>query len=89
MSNPSGPDPAGPSPPGPNPDPDEVSQDNPRICQCWHVQLSAIRRAIDAGARTVRAIGEQTRAGTGCGTCRFDLEELLAEAGSKDPDAGD
>ena len=79
--------------PQPDPQPaedqtlDEPGPDNPRICHCWHVQLRRIEAAIDAGATTVQAIGAVTRAGTGCGTCRFDLEELLeARAGGKRPD---
>ncbi|HLU40447.1 MAG TPA: (2Fe-2S)-binding protein [Planctomycetota bacterium] len=36
--------------------------------------------AIAAGATTLDELQRRTRAGTGCGTCRFDLLQLLGEA---------
>jgi bacterioferritin-associated ferredoxin len=44
------------------------------------VDLATIRTAIDAGAESIAEIQDATRACLGCGTCRFDLYELLAEA---------
>jgi bacterioferritin-associated ferredoxin len=44
------------------------------------VGLATIRTAIDAGAESIAEIQNVTRACLGCGTCRFDLYELLAEA---------
>jgi assimilatory nitrate reductase catalytic subunit len=35
--------------------------------------------AIAAGAEDVAALGQATRAGTGCGTCKVELERLLRE----------
>jgi len=35
--------------------------------------------AIDEGATTVEAVGDATRAGTGCGGCQDYIEDLLCE----------
>lgn len=60
----------------PEPDPDE----DPRICYCMKVHRQTLLAAIRAGADTVEALRQATRAGTGCGTCRSELLELLQEA---------
>lgn len=54
-------------------------QCSPRVCYCMHVHEATIRRAIRAGATDLAALSAATRAGTGCGTCRFDLIEILSE----------
>lgn len=48
------------------------------ICNCNKVTDRAIREAIDAGANSVAAIGEVTKAGTGCGSCKTELGQLLS-----------
>ena len=65
-------------------DPD-AETDDPRVCFCMKVPLSVLRRAIAEGARTVGELSERTGAGTGCGTCRFDLFELLAREPAPPP----
>jgi assimilatory nitrate reductase catalytic subunit len=57
----------------------DMAEDGPRICVCMKVPLEILLRAIRDGARSVEDLGEATRAGTGCGTCRTDLEQLLRE----------
>jgi nitrite reductase (NADH) large subunit len=47
------------------------------ICNCHKVSEEAIVACIEAGCDSVDAVGEQTRAGTGCGSCRSDLAELV------------
>lgn len=49
----------------------------PRICVCMKVHVKTLLRAIRDGALSVEDLREATRAGTGCGTCRTDLEQLL------------
>ncbi|MEM7201426.1 MAG: (2Fe-2S)-binding protein [Planctomycetota bacterium] len=50
------------------------------------VYRDTLIEAIRGGARTLRQLQEATRAGTGCGTCRIDLLDLLAdEAARQDP----
>ena len=58
-----------------------------RICYCVRVHEATILRAIAEGFRSVEAIRERTRAATGCGTCRFDLEVLLRR-GATSEDGG-
>ena len=41
------------------------------------VGLNDIAAAVRAGASTVEAIGQLTRAGTNCGSCRSEIRELL------------
>lgn len=48
------------------------------VCNCHKVTDATIAAAIADGADSVEAIGEATRAGTGCGSCRTELCQLLA-----------
>jgi NAD(P)H-nitrite reductase large subunit len=69
-------------PPAPPPGllrPDDLATD--KICYCMRVHEATLRRAIAAGARDLHTLAAWTRAGTGCGTCRIDLLELLRAAG--------
>lgn len=50
------------------------------VCVCRRVSDRAIREAVATGAMTVRAVGERTRAGTGCGGCRPVIERLILTA---------
>ncbi len=47
------------------------------ICNCHKVSQSSIREAIAAGADSVEALGVATKAGTGCGSCKNELAQLL------------
>lgn len=60
---------------------------NPRICFCMKVHRQTLLEAIRAGARTLAELQTRTRAGTGCGTCRIDLLQLLADNGHGDQEA--
>ncbi|MDB4977262.1 MAG: nitrite reductase [Myxococcaceae bacterium] len=48
-----------------------------QICNCNKVSEDAIIDAIKLGAVSVDAVGEQTRAGTGCGSCRSEISTLV------------
>jgi assimilatory nitrate reductase electron transfer subunit len=48
------------------------------VCWCNGVTVARISAAAAAGAETVECIGEETRAGTGCGGCKGRVAELLA-----------
>ncbi len=48
------------------------------VCNCQRVSESVLREAIDRGADSVAALGEVTRAGTGCGSCKSELGQLIA-----------
>ncbi|MGL4345035.1 MAG: (2Fe-2S)-binding protein [Cellulosilyticaceae bacterium] len=51
---------------------------NKMICHCKQVDYIAIRKAMIAGARTVAEIQEMTGAGTACGGCIPQIEEILS-----------
>lgn len=61
------------------------SDPDQRVCYCMRVSLRQIEAAIANGARTLAELQAVTRAGTGCGTCRFDLLDILARASVRPP----
>ncbi len=52
-------------------------------CYCTGVTREQALTAIQAGARTVEDLQRRTGACTGCGTCRWELEGLLAECAAR------
>ena len=52
--------------------------DDATVCNCNAVKAAAIRGALENGADDLPAIMAQTRAGTGCGTCKSLVKEFLA-----------
>ncbi|MEV4470091.1 FAD-dependent oxidoreductase [Nonomuraea sp. NPDC049504] len=52
------------------------------VCHCNAVSKERIRTAWLAGADTAAAIGRETHAGTGCGTCLPAIEALLGSFGA-------
>ncbi|MDD4931884.1 MAG: nitrite reductase large subunit NirB [Methylacidiphilaceae bacterium] len=61
------------------------------LCFCNGVKRGAIRQAVEGGCRSLWALGQTTRATTGCGSCKSSvaklLEELLGAAPEEDPKA--
>jgi NAD(P)H-nitrite reductase large subunit len=51
-----------------------------RICDCNDVSKAQIIDAVLSGARSVQAICDATRASTGCGSCRPEVEAIVALA---------
>jgi nitrite reductase (NADH) large subunit len=47
------------------------------ICNCNKISESRLREAIEGGAGTIEELGACTLAGTGCGSCKSDLKQLL------------
>jgi assimilatory nitrate reductase electron transfer subunit len=60
--------------------------DRATICQCNGVTKGAIHTAWQAGARSVEALADATRATTGCGTCRDTVCGLLDWLAAADPE---
>ncbi len=56
----------------------------PTICACLNVGCNTILRAIAGGARSVGELGRQLGAGTSCGSCRPELNALLAGSMQKE-----
>ena len=62
---------------------------NPRVCFCWKVHRCELQRLVREGARSLDDLAAATRAGTGCGTCRSELLQILGEIAPEPPvDAG-
>lgn len=50
------------------------------ICHCFEVSREEIEKAIrEKGLKTVEEVGECTNAGTGCGGCQVQIQEILDE----------
>ena len=60
--------------------------DDAQICNCNTVSKGRIVAAIQAGKCSIAALGQCTKAGTGCGTCQPLLGELI-DAYADDPKA--
>src|SRR6185503_12649914 len=54
--------------------------DAARICDCNNVSKAEIVEAVLKGARSVQAVCDVTRASTGCGSCRPEVEAIVALA---------
>jgi assimilatory nitrate reductase catalytic subunit len=55
-------------------------EDSPRICACFGVSRAAIRHAaVTHGLHTTADLGRHLHAGTNCGSCIPELEEILRD----------
>ncbi|HEX3875001.1 MAG TPA: molybdopterin-dependent oxidoreductase [Solirubrobacteraceae bacterium] len=64
--------------PGATPGPPVAPAASDVVCSCNAVRRGELEKAIRAGGlRTLAQVGRATRAGTGCGGCAADLEEML------------
>ncbi len=50
------------------------------VCNCNKVTEGQICEAVAQGADSVEAIGDATKAGTGCGSCRAELGQILSRS---------
>lgn len=56
------------------------NQNDVLICTCNEIYKSEIVKAIkEKGLTTVEQVGEETTAGTVCGMCQDDIQEILDE----------
>ena len=51
--------------------------DDAQICNCNGVTKAKIVAAVDNGNRSLKAICDATRAGTGCGSCKMQVQAVL------------
>jgi assimilatory nitrate reductase catalytic subunit len=59
---------------------DRTATEGPRVCACFGVSRDAVRHAVVThGLRSVGEIGELLRAGTNCGSCIPELQEILRD----------
>ena len=50
------------------------------LCRCNGVTKGTVAEAVRGGCRTGQEVSRTTRAGTGCGTCRSRIQEILDAA---------
>jgi nitrite reductase (NADH) large subunit len=60
-----------------NPRPSDAAIDRV-VCNCHKVTVAVLRDAISNGAASVEGLGATTRAGTGCGSCKTELAQLIS-----------
>ncbi len=51
--------------------------DDAQICNCNGVTKGKIIAAVDSGCRSLKAVCDATRAGTGCGSCKMQVQAAL------------
>ena len=55
-------------------------EEDVEICNCLGIMKSEIVKAIkDNGLKTVEEVQDETNAGTVCGSCIPDIEDILKE----------
>jgi len=55
-------------------------ENNDIVCNCMQITKGEIVEAIKAGnLNTIEEVGDITEAGTVCGTCQDDIEEIINE----------
>jgi bacterioferritin-associated ferredoxin len=52
------------------------------ICSCHGVNDRALDTIVDAGAQTLRQVGDACGAGTDCGACCLDIMKRLKQRSS-------
>lgn len=52
-------------------------QQDRTICNCFKVTESAIVECVKGGANSCEMVTEQTKAGSGCGSCKSEIEKLV------------
>jgi bacterioferritin-associated ferredoxin len=54
------------------------------VCNCMQITKGEIIEAIKAcNLKTIDEIGEETEAGTVCGSCHDDIEDIINEHANK------
>lgn len=63
----------------------QANDGDPVLCGCHQVTESAVKEAVRSGCQTLKALGERTGAGTGCGSCKGRLATCLPQQGGRPP----
>jgi nitrite reductase (NADH) large subunit len=59
--------------------------DSFQVCNCNGVAKGKIVEAVNSGCRTLKAVCESTRAGTGCGSCKNIVQAILEAVSDSTP----
>jgi assimilatory nitrate reductase catalytic subunit len=65
----------------------DVPDPGPTVCACFGVGANVIRDAVAGGCGSVQAVGQKTRAGTNCGSCRPEIARIIASGAQPAPGA--
>lgn len=57
----------------------KLAYEHAELCHCRMVPAEKVYDSIKQGCRTIEEVGRTTMAGTGCGSCRPDIEKLLTQ----------
>ena len=57
----------------------KLAYEHAELCHCRMIPAEKVFDAIKQGCKTVDDVGRTTLAGTGCGSCRPDIEKLLTQ----------
>lgn len=57
--------------------PGAAMSNDPEVCNCHHVSTSTLVAEIRGGCDTLARLSGKTKAGTGCGSCRGQLADLI------------
>lgn len=49
------------------------------VCYCLNISEADIVKAVNEGAKTLEEVQDATGAGTACGSCLGDIEEIIAK----------
>jgi assimilatory nitrate reductase catalytic subunit len=52
--------------------------EGPTICTCMGVGANTIKQAVLDGAASIGAVGEMSSAGTNCGSCRMEIQQIIS-----------
>lgn len=55
----------------------KLCYEHEELCHCRMVPTEKVYQAIKQGCQSVESVGRTTLAGTGCGSCREDIQKLL------------
>ncbi len=55
----------------------EALPDDAQVCNCNGVTKGKILSVVQGGCRTLKSLCDATRAGTGCGSCKSQVQALL------------
>lgn len=58
------------------------------VCLCNCVNDRRVAEVVEQGATTVEAVGEACGAGTGCGSCKDEIEKVIARVQARLVEAG-
>lgn len=49
------------------------------ICNCFGTTYNDIKKAIEEGSKTLEEVKDATGAGTACGVCEDEIQEVIDE----------